>query len=58
VTDHVAAGAVFVPFNQRGFAANGLLSGSMVASVTIAPATEPSEDAGPETVGSRAGGPP
>ena len=27
VTDHVAKGAVFVPFNQPGFAANTLLSG-------------------------------
>ena len=27
VTEHVAAGAAFVPFNQPGFAANTILSG-------------------------------
>jgi NADH-quinone oxidoreductase subunit G len=58
VTEHLARGAVFVPFNQRGFAANTLLSGSMVASVSIAPAATVPEDAEPESVGSPAGGAP
>jgi hypothetical protein len=35
VTEHVAAGAVFVPFNQPGLAVNSLLSGAMVARTTI-----------------------
>jgi NADH-quinone oxidoreductase subunit G len=39
VTDHVARGAAFVPFNQPGFAANVLLSGQMVARATISPAS-------------------
>jgi assimilatory nitrate reductase catalytic subunit len=52
VTEHVAAGAVFVPFNQPGPAINSLLSGQMVARATIsAPAgsggAEPREDAEP-----------
>ena len=56
VTEHVAEGAIFVPFNQPGFAANTLLSGEMVARATIAPAT-PAIDgsaAEPEPVGSEA----
>ena len=36
VTDTVAAGSVFVPFNQPGLAANTLLSGSFVTGVTLA----------------------
>ncbi len=35
VTEDVAAGSVFVPFNQAGFAANTLLSGSFTTEVTI-----------------------
>ena len=35
VTDHVARGSVFVPFNQPGFAANTLLSGTFTTSVTL-----------------------
>ncbi|HEY7660496.1 MAG TPA: NADH-quinone oxidoreductase subunit G [Actinomycetota bacterium] len=35
VTDRVAPGAVFVPFNQPGLAANGLLSGSFTAAVEV-----------------------
>ena len=31
VSEHIAAGAAFVPFNQPGFAANTLLSGSTIA---------------------------
>jgi hypothetical protein len=35
VTAHVAPGAAFVPFNQPGFAANTLLSGSFSVSAKI-----------------------
>jgi anaerobic selenocysteine-containing dehydrogenase len=35
VSEDVAEGAVFVPFNQPGLAANGLLSGAFTADVTI-----------------------
>jgi NADH-quinone oxidoreductase subunit G len=62
VTDHVARGAVFVPFNQPGFAANTLLSGRMTAPVELtavdAPETEDegSASAGAEPVGSASGG--
>ena len=42
VTDHVAQGAVFVPFNQPGFAANTILAGSF----SIAAIVEPVEMAG------------
>jgi predicted molibdopterin-dependent oxidoreductase YjgC len=35
VTEHVAAGSVFVPFNQPGVAANTLLSGRSTASVSV-----------------------
>ncbi|MET0800064.1 MAG: NADH-quinone oxidoreductase subunit NuoG [Actinomycetota bacterium] len=37
VTEHVAVGAAFVPFNQPGLATNTLLSGRMVARATIEP---------------------
>jgi NADH-quinone oxidoreductase subunit G len=37
VTDGVAAGSVFVPWNQPGFAANTILSGSTTADVSIEP---------------------
>jgi NADH-quinone oxidoreductase subunit G len=36
VTPHVAAGTVFVPFNQPGLAANALLSGRFTAAVEVA----------------------
>jgi hypothetical protein len=39
VTDHVARGAAFGPFNQPGCAANVLLSGPMGARPTISPAS-------------------
>jgi NADH-quinone oxidoreductase subunit G len=42
VTDHVAEGAVFVPFNQSGFAANTILDGSFSIAATIEP-VEPAE---------------
>jgi predicted molibdopterin-dependent oxidoreductase YjgC len=35
VTGHIAKGAVFVPWNQPGFAANTLLSGSFTNPVTL-----------------------
>jgi NADH-quinone oxidoreductase subunit G len=35
VTEHIAPGCVFVPWNQPGLAANTLLSGSMTTPVTI-----------------------
>lgn len=40
VTEHVAKGSVFVPFNQAGFQANTLLDGDFVTSVTVEPAAE------------------
>jgi NADH-quinone oxidoreductase subunit G len=40
VTEHVAKGSVFVPFNQAGFQANRLLDGDFVTSVTVEPAEE------------------
>ena len=54
VTDHVAEGAVFVPFNQPGFAANTLLNGSF----SIAAVVEPVEAAAGEleTAEAAAGG--
>jgi formate dehydrogenase major subunit len=45
VTDHVAKGAVFVPFNQPGLAANRLLAGSFtIAAVTEAVAREAGDE--------------
>ena len=35
VTEHVAAGSVFVPFNQPGLPANTLLSGRFTAAATV-----------------------
>jgi anaerobic selenocysteine-containing dehydrogenase len=40
VTTSVVEGAVFVPWNQPGFAANTLLSGSSIAPVVIEPAQD------------------
>jgi predicted molibdopterin-dependent oxidoreductase YjgC len=37
VTEHVAVGALFVPFNQPGLAANALLSGGFCAAASIEP---------------------
>ena len=56
VTEHVAKGAIFVPFNQPGFAANTLLSGQMVARARIAPAEGTADEAAtsPDPVGSEA----
>jgi hypothetical protein len=44
VTEHVAQGAVYVPFNQPGLEAGGLLSGSFTTSARIEAATP---EAGP-----------
>jgi NADH-quinone oxidoreductase subunit G len=38
VSEHIAAGAAFVPFNQPGLAANTLFSGRMVTRASVAPA--------------------
>jgi NADH-quinone oxidoreductase subunit G len=35
ITDGIARGAVFVPYNQPGFAANGLLSGELATSISL-----------------------
>ncbi len=40
VTEHVAKGSIFVPFNQAGFQANRLLDGEFVTSVTVEPVAE------------------
>jgi predicted molibdopterin-dependent oxidoreductase YjgC len=44
VTEHVAEGAVFVPFNQAGFAANALLQGRFSIPATIEPAVTASAE--------------
>jgi NADH-quinone oxidoreductase subunit G len=41
VTEHVAKGAVFVPFNQPGFAANTMLQGHFTIAATLEPGEEP-----------------
>ena len=47
VTDHVAKGAIFVPFNQAGFAANTLLDGRFSIAATLEAIEQPtSDDAG------------
>jgi len=38
VTEHLAQGAMFVPFNQPGLAVNTLLSGRFSAAATVEPA--------------------
>jgi NADH-quinone oxidoreductase subunit G len=43
VTEHVARGAVFVPFNQPGFPANGLFDGDFVTTVTLEAAEQPAD---------------
>jgi NADH-quinone oxidoreductase subunit G len=52
VTEHLAAGSVFVPFNQPGFSANILLSGTFTTAATVE-AVEPAGDA--ETAAADAG---
>ena len=52
VTEHVAAGSVFLPFNQPGVAANTLLSGRSTAAVTIEAVQAPGAvPAGPVSAG-------
>jgi hypothetical protein len=46
VSDGVAAGSVFVPWNQPGLAANTLLSGRMTTAVTLEAAGEVAAVAG------------
>jgi NADH-quinone oxidoreductase subunit G len=46
ITEHVARGAVFVPFNQAGFGANVLLDGRFSIAATLEPVeSTPSDDA-------------
>jgi len=42
VTEHVAKGSAFVPFNQSGFAANTLLQGGFSIAATLEPVGVPS----------------
>ena len=53
VTENVAEGAIFVPFNQPGFAANTILAGSFSIAATVEP-VEAVADA--EPVSASAGG--
>ncbi len=53
VTQHVARGAIFVPFNQPGFAANTLLQGHFTVPATLEAADAP---AGSEAPGIGVGG--
>jgi hypothetical protein len=48
VTEHIAQGAAFVPFNQPGLAANELLSGSFTTAVRIEPSVAEPAVAGAE----------
>ena len=43
VSDRIARGALFVPFNQPGLQANGLLSGSFTTSARIEAAVAEAE---------------
>ncbi len=55
VTEHIAPGTVFVPFNQPGLAANTLLSGAFTTAVEVEPA-EPAMDPTSEPATAAAGG--
>jgi NADH-quinone oxidoreductase subunit G len=48
ITEHVAAGSVFVPFNQPGFAANTLLCGTFTTPATVEALGSDAGDASPE----------
>jgi NADH-quinone oxidoreductase subunit G len=50
VTEAIARGAVFVPFNQPGLAANSLLSGTFVTSATVEAVDAPEESPEAEAV--------
>jgi NADH-quinone oxidoreductase subunit G len=57
VTEHIAQGALFVPFNQPGLAANRLLAGSFTISATVEAAASPEASAPAEAgVGAAAEG--
>jgi NADH-quinone oxidoreductase subunit G len=58
VTEHIAAGAAFVPFNQPGLEANTLFSGRMVTRASVAPAgaADAAAPDGGEPVGAATGG--
>ena len=47
VSEHVAQGSLFVPFNQPGLRANGLLGGSFSIAATISAATGSESDREP-----------
>jgi hypothetical protein len=55
VTEHVAAGAAFVPFNQPDLAANTLFSGAMVTRARIEPVEEAVEGSGEPAVAAAGG---
>jgi hypothetical protein len=48
VTEHIAKGTMFVPFNQPGFATNAILAGSFTIAAMVEPvqAVEDAEPAG------------
>ena len=56
VTEHVAQGCLFVPFNQPGLAANGLLGGSFSIAATISASTAGAEPGEAAVAGSRTEG--
>jgi predicted molibdopterin-dependent oxidoreductase YjgC len=57
VTEHVKEGAVFVPFNQAGFAANTLLQGHFSIVATIRSVDVPTDaDTVTEVAEAAAGG--
>jgi NADH-quinone oxidoreductase subunit G len=56
VTEHIAAGVAFVPFNQPGLAANSLLSGQMLARAYISPIGGTTEDRTAEPATAAVGG--
>jgi NADH-quinone oxidoreductase subunit G len=51
LTDRIARGTVFVPFNQPGFAANTLLSGGFVTTVELEAVEAPEEQAPEDAAG-------
>jgi assimilatory nitrate reductase catalytic subunit len=55
LTEHIAQGTVFVPFNQPGFAANAILAGSFSIAASLEPAG-PAGAAAPEPAEVAAGG--
>jgi anaerobic selenocysteine-containing dehydrogenase len=43
ITEGIARGAVFVPYNQPGFAANTILSGRLITAASLEPVAARSE---------------